>query len=89
MLTIWSFTNASIPRSTNSLQVSFAAARYGLPYNAISMYAYLFVGYQLTAIHTQRVRTNAPVEILDKTLDEPQETRRTRRKACLDDCGII
>jgi hypothetical protein len=57
-----------------------------LPYNAISMYAYLFARYPLTLIHTERVQTNAPVEILDKALDEPQETRRTCRKACFDDC---
>lgn len=52
------------------------------------MYAYLWAGYQLPSIRTKGVRTNAPVEILDKALDEPQETRRTCRKTRLDDCDL-
>lgn len=45
-------------------------------------------GISCRPIHTKGVRTNAPVEILDKALDEPQETRRTCRKARLDDCNL-
>jgi hypothetical protein len=35
-----SLTSASIPRSLNNLQVSFAAGIYAFPYSAISIYAY-------------------------------------------------
>jgi hypothetical protein len=40
MPTSESLTIAVIPRSAKSAHVSFAAAMYGLPYSAISMYAY-------------------------------------------------
>ena len=45
--------------------------------------------HQLTSIQAEGVRTNAPVEILDKVLDEPQETRRTCCKARLDDYNLV